>query len=182
MSLPKLDSKIRESSEKEIEKIREEGKTRIKSIKKDATEAAKTECDKITKQRTKEIQKRVDEVLSNARLSAAGVIESKKIELIDEVFDQAKEKILKLPTKEKKKFLEKMLADAGKNIENPKVYVDPSCADLVSGEERELGDFGFVLEDGEGKVRVDCTLTRRLPYIKPSLEPKIASILFGDLP
>jgi vacuolar-type H+-ATPase subunit E/Vma4 len=125
------------------------------------------------------VQRKVDGTISNARVLARDIVESRKRELVDEVFKRARERVLALPDKDKKRLLEGMLSEAKEGIEHPKVIVDSSCAKYIRGVTNELGDFGFIVTDKEETIRVDCTLGSVLSRLKPAFEPDIAKMLFN---
>jgi len=178
MTLEKLESRIRKTSETELDKIREDGRKRVLLIDSDIKAESERESSKIAEEGKREIQWTAEGILSSARIEAREIVEAKKREMLDEVFAQARERITALPDKEKKTLLQRMLAKASEGIDRPKVFVDTSCKKLLHGKEANLGDFGFVVADHEETIRIDCTLGNLLSRLKPAVEPEIVSLLF----
>lgn len=179
MSFAELESKIRKSCESQLSKMHLEGKDRLDNISADIKAEAADKSEAISSEGERQIHAEVEGILSQARIDAKDILESVKREVLDDVFVDAGLKITGLSEKEKKKLCDKLYALATDGIDEPKVFVDPSCAKYVKGVGKNLGEFGFIVEDGQGKTRVDARISVLLENIKARMEPELTSILFG---
>ncbi|MFH1789198.1 MAG: V-type ATP synthase subunit E [Candidatus Altiarchaeota archaeon] len=179
MSFPELESKIRKSCDKELEKLRKEGEQRLAMISADINAEAQLEKEKIISEGERDALKQSDSILSHARIEAKDIIETAKRKAVDSVYKALAEKIKSLPPNEKRLLCAKLYAIAREGISKPRVFVDPSCARYIKGVKKDLGGFGFIVEDAGGTMKVDAGLDAIVANIKTCTEPKVASILFG---
>ncbi|MBN2014842.1 MAG: hypothetical protein JW778_06645 [Candidatus Altiarchaeota archaeon] len=181
IGLEKLEAEIKKNIASEIEKIEAETQKEIESIRAGFQKSAGEQAEKIRRDSEKEkemIQKRI---VADAKTQVKEMICAEKNRIIDEVFQEAGSVILNLNEKEKKRTLEALAEEGRKEVKDPVILVDGEYKKLLKGAEAaELGDFGVVIVNKEGTLRIDSTLGSRLKQMKKTLKPRIASILFAE--
>lgn len=178
-SLDKIEKKIRESGEAEIEKIQKDAEENIAHIKSEIQEESKRAYEYRKQERKKELDLIPRRIISDASMEKKRAIDAKKTELVENVFEEAKARILKLSKKDKMKLLNNLIENASRQIPDPVVYVDKKYSDLVEGAETEsIGDFGVIVRSADGTVSVDNTLDSIIGRLKTSVKPEIVKIIF----
>lgn len=110
-----------------------------------------------------------------------------KQEQIDLAFEEAWQRISKMGSTERKKYLQTRESQARAALGNNIVIL---CAKpdaklmKSSGKSRETIDSagGFIARSKDGKVELDCTFERRLEEVRQKLTPEIARFLFEQTP
>ena len=180
-NLDKIEKKIRETGEKEIEEIEKEADARIVQVKKEIEEEAEKAYGEVLDNRRKEIGLIPRRILSDARMEKKRSVDSKKTEMVDKVFTEARLRIMKMSKKEKAASMKSLASDGAKNIGDPVFYVDREHADLLEGAKAEsIGDFGVIVRSKDGASSVDNTLNAVMKSLQLSLKPKIVKILFKE--
>ncbi len=179
MGLKEIEREIKANGKREVNKIEKENKETIKEIKREIAAAAKKEYEKEKLQRSKELSAIPKKIISDAKMFKRREINAKRVQLLEKVFIKAQEKIVKLDDKKKKEILENLIAQA-EGIKNPLIQVDKKYAHLLKGVKKtEMNDFGVIIEDREGVLRIDNTLASVTERIRTKVEPEVAKILFG---
>jgi vacuolar-type H+-ATPase subunit E/Vma4 len=181
IGLEEIEAKIREGGEKEIEKIDTEAKEEIDQIKRDIQGRANAHADEVLKEGEREVEMVRRRIIADANTKVRELLSLERNRLIDRVFEEAKNRILGLDDKEKKRILENLVEGGRGGIKDPVILVDEKYKSLLNGAEpTKLNDFGVIIMSREGMVRIDNTIGSRLQQAKIKLKPKVASILFAE--
>ncbi len=180
MALEEIKKRILEKGDEEIRKIdaeaRKEENNIENSIKADEEKVYKDVVDK----RRQELELIPKRIISNARMEKKFRVESKKAEIVHNVFREAKKKILEMDDKEKGRILKNLAEDAKENVRDPVVYVDRRYSNLINAKARNIGDFGVIVESKDGLMRVDNTLNSVILRMGPDLKASVMRVLFED--
>ena len=180
MAFEKIESKIKEKGNKEVKGIEGEAKKESDSIDKGIKAEEEKANKKVMDKRKQELELIPKRIISNARMERKLQVDSKKAEIVRSVFEGAKKKILDLDNKKKEKLLRSLAEDAKKNVRDPVLYVDKKYSKLINAKTKDIGDFGVIVESGDGSMRVDNTLNNLMLRMEPDLKAKVGGILFGD--
>jgi vacuolar-type H+-ATPase subunit E/Vma4 len=178
-SLDKIEKKIKENAEKEIEAINKETDRKITEIDREISLDAEKAFVEARKGRAMEVQLAPRRVLSDAQLERKKRVNAKKTELVDAVFEEAKTRIMKMSKKDRAKIMKTLADNGSKNIKDSVFYVDKQYLDLLEGAKTEdIGDFGVIVKSKDGSTSVDNTLGSIMASFKTNHKPEIVKILF----
>jgi len=189
--------------EKISEAVLKKVTTEAQAIVDKAEEEAKEKLDKarikfqskLEKEKQRKLQEAEEEA---ARISSRVLIQTRKdmviakSEVLDSVIEKVSNRLISTPMS-KKAFL-RIAEEAleALNSTEVRIYVPKSDSNRIKGflkgekdlhskvKEVKEGDFagGFIMEDMDGKLRIDNTYTTRLEMILPRIKPEIAKELF----
>jgi V/A-type H+-transporting ATPase subunit E len=191
-----------------IEKILADAKAEAEKIKQQVQEKLNAEQAKLDEQldeynkQTQTLAKKSagDEklhILAAARMDIAKQLLAEKRKILDEVFEQAQNRLKKLPDAEFRKLMTKLMLDAVE-AGDEEVIVDKNEARIddkfisqinqqlgpekkgklkLSSERENLGA-GFILK--RGKIKVNASIEVLLNQARRELEIELAKELFGD--
>lgn len=180
-NLDKIEKKIRESGEAEIAALEKETEKSIAQIRKEIAEEAEKAYQETRESRRSELELAPRRILSDARMEKKRALDSKKTEIVESVFEKARERILALDRKDKAEILKNLAENGRRQITDPVVYVDRKYADLLENAKAEdIGDFGVIIRSKDGSSSVDNTLGSVMNRLKISLKPAIVKMLFKD--
>ncbi len=180
MAFEKIESKIKEKGNEEVKGIKGEAKKEIDGIEKDIKTGEEKANKKVMDKRKQEFELIPKRIISNARMERKLQVDSKKAEIVHNVFESAKKKILDMDSKKKEKLLKSLAEDAKKSVRDPVLYVDKKYAKFIDAKAKDIGDFGVIVESKDGSMRVDNTLDNLMLRMEPDLKAKVGGILFGD--
>ncbi len=181
-NLDKIEKKIREAGDKEIEELDKEAEGRIAEIRKEIEEEGVKAFDEVLDTRKNELDLIPRRILSDARMEKKKMLDSKKTEMVEAVFEEAKARILAMNHKEKASLMKSLAANGSKDISDPVYYVDKEYVNLLDGAKVEnIGDFGVIVRSKDGSTSVDNTLNSVMGGLELVLKPGIVKILFKDL-
>jgi vacuolar-type H+-ATPase subunit E/Vma4 len=181
-NLEKIEKKIREAGDKEIEEIDKEAEGRIAQVRNEIEEEGVKAFNEVTDTRKNELDLIPRRILSDARMERKKLVDSKKTEIVEGVFEEAKARILAMNHKEKAAVMKSLAANGSKDISDPVYYVDKEYADLLDGAKVEnIGDFGVIVRSKDGSSSVDNTLNSVMGGLQLVLKPAIVKILFKEL-
>lgn len=186
-SQAEADVVLKDSREK-AEKVIDDGKIKAKELIEDGKIKAE-----------KEAAAEYERIITKARLDSRNEMISARQEIIDRIFEKAKEHILSMDTAEYNSFIEKLIIN---NIEtgneeiifseNDQQKLDTGFLDRLnkklceqgrngalklSTEKRNIGP-GFILKNG--RVEINCTIELQLKLLRDTIESEIANIIFQD--
>lgn len=180
-SLDKIEKKIRENAEREVAAINAEADKKIALINDEIEHEALKAYNEVKKARKNEVELIPRRILSEAQMERKRQVNTKKAEILDSVFEEAKNRIMKMNKKEKAKIMKSLAEDAAKNIKEPVFFVDKQYADLLEGAKTEdIGDFGVIARSKDGSASVDNTLNSVMARYKTALKPQLVKILFKE--
>jgi len=150
-------------------------------VKKEIEEEAEKAYGEVLESRKKEIDLIPRRILSDARMEKKKKVDSKKTEMVEKVFAEAKSRIMKMGKKDKAAIMKSLAGDGAKNISDAVFYVDKEYADLLEGAKVEsIGDFGVIVRSKDGSSSVDNTLNAVMNRLQLALKPAIVKILFKE--
>jgi V/A-type H+-transporting ATPase subunit E len=190
-----------------MEKISEAVVSKVKvdaqNIIREAEEKAQEEIEKAKKQRQLRFQKEKQEALDQAESEAAKImaqastkarqeLSRRKADIIARIIDGAREKLPNTSTDQS--ALLSLITEAmeGLGTDKARIYVSPRDVSLakrlleadkeLSGRIVEVKESnclgGVIVEDTEGKFRIDNTYETRLEMLLPKLLPEISKKIF----
>lgn len=180
-SLDKIEKKIRDMGEKEIEELEKEADARVAQIKSEISEEAGKAHAQVLEERKSELELVPRRILSDARMERKKEIDSRRAAMVDKAFEEAKAQVLSLGKKDKAKILKSLAENGSKQINDPVVYVDNQYADLLpEAETEDVKDFGVIVRSADGTSSVDNTLNSIMKRFDLSLKPAIVKVLFKE--
>lgn len=177
-----------------VNDILEQAKTEVAAIEAEAqdeaaaiTDKAKNEAEKILADSKTEveanIQRRLKQETSSAQLESKRAALNAKKDVLDSVYQSAREAISSLPPDKNASMLKAILDEHGS--EGARVYSNARDAKLV----RELTDLtfmgeidcigGLIIENEDGSIRLDYTFDRILDDVSEQTLKPVSDILFG---
>jgi len=164
--------RISTETDQEVSRIIADARARAAEIKHAKEEAARKEIERLRQQE-----------LSSAHLEVKRAILNARKELLDEVYENAKDAILKLPADRNQKFLKAIIAENEKN--NAKIYSASKDKKTVkkltkldyAGEIDCIG--GVVIENDDGTVYLDFKYDTILKNVSEQSLKQVSDILFG---
>jgi vacuolar-type H+-ATPase subunit E/Vma4 len=180
-SLDKIEKKIRDMGEKEIEEIEKEAENKVSQIKSEISEEAEKTYNQVIEERKSELELIPRRILSDARMERKNEMDSCKAAMVEKAFEEAKTAILALNKKDKAKILKNLADNGSKQIDDPVIYVDAQYEDLLPGAQTEdIKDFGVIVRSADGTCSVDNTLNSVIKRFDLSLKPAIVKVLFKE--
>lgn len=194
MSLEKIRQKILEEAEGEAGRIIKEAEERAAALRQEAEKIAKARFEEEIENEKKTLALEEERIISEYRATTSAEVLRLKNQLIDEVFDRAIERILKL---EDKKYLEIIAHYLSKNLcpgvdtliisqrDQQKISRQWIETMLKKMQKNDLKikivtspeiEGGFILR-GE-KAEIDCSLRQIIADKKEELTPAISRVLF----
>ncbi len=189
-----------------VEKILADAKAEADKIKKEAEEKESTEQAKLNEQlkeykgQTEILAKKAGEdekshILAAARMDIAKEFLAEKRKILDEVFEQAREKLQDMPDEEYRALIKKLLLDTvetgdeevvidtnekridGEFIKeiNSELACGKKC-DLKLSDEKQNISAGFILK--RGKIKTNVSIGVLLDQVRKELEIELAKELF----
>ncbi|RLI94233.1 MAG: hypothetical protein DRO90_02375 [Candidatus Altiarchaeales archaeon] len=179
MAIEDIEKAIKEDTRKKIDEINREMNETIKIIHEEIENEIKKNVEKIKRDGEREAELTYKRIVADANIKSREMIEKEKNELVEKVFEEARNRILNASDREKTRIL-KILIEKGKEaIEDPVILVDKKYSSLVKGCKKvNINDFGVILKSRDGFVTVDNTLNSIIERSKIKLKYKVASILF----
>jgi len=194
VSLEKIRQKILEEAEGEAGRIIKEAEERAAALRQEAEKIAKARFEEEIENEKKTLALEEERIISEYRATTSAEVLRLKNQLIDEVFDRAIERILKL---EDKKYLEIIAHYLSKNLcpgvdtliisqrDQQKISRQWIETMLKKMQKNDLKikivtspeiEGGFILR-GE-KAEIDCSLRQIIADKKEELTPAISRVLF----
>jgi V/A-type H+-transporting ATPase subunit E len=192
-----------------MEKISEAVVSKVKleaqNIIREAEEKAREEIEKAKKQREarfaeergrmiEEAEEEAARILAQASIKARQQLSSAKAEVIARIIDGARKELSQISSDES--YFRNLVKEAldGLGIDKGRIYVCPKDVNavrkLLEGDKELSGRIlevkesnclgGVIVEDVEGKLRIDNTYETRLETLLPKLLPEISKELFGS--
>lgn len=181
MGLAELEAEIKKKGEAEIAKISKETEARIKEIQTEIDAEVGKEKKRILLMGEREAAATERRILASAKLTAKSMVGREKVAILDNVFEETRKRVLKLPAAEKQHMLETFIKHGRKEIADPVIYVESEYKDMISGAHvKHLGDFGVLLESRDGATAIDSTLSAHLENIRLGVISDLVKILFAD--
>ena len=155
---------------KEANRITREAEKKIEEMKEKSDAEIKKMTDTIKRQE-----------LASAELENKKMILEAKKEVIENVLAEAKKKLENLDDKKKELYIKKLLEKTKKEIEIMGIYCNKNDAKFLRGFNTEAINIigGFIAENREKTVRVDCSFETMLQAVKDNEIQNINKILFG---
>jgi len=162
-------NRIIEEAKKEAEQIMTKSRERIDEYKKKLEEDKKKLTENLEKMKT-----------AQARSEAKKLILDKKKEIIDGVFEKAKQKLNTLNGSKREEYTQKLIEKAKNEMEIATVYCNKKDRKFLQDFNCEETDIlgGVIVEKEDKSVRIDYSFETLLGNIKESSLQEIAKLLF----
>lgn len=180
MGIEKIENKIRDAGQREMEEIKRNAEKEIRKIENEINEEALKAYREVKEKRKQELILMPRRIVSDAVMEKKKRTEEKRIEFVYRAFDTAKDRILSMDKETKKKILKNLAEEGKRHAKNPLLYVDKNYSDLITATAKNIGDFGVVVESEDKTLIIDNTLNNVMKRIEPNLKPRLAKILFGE--
>lgn len=189
-------------SEAILDKVRAE----VQDIIKEAEEKAQERLGKAKKQQEAKLGEEKNKLIEGARGEVARILAqasikarqeflTAKTEIIDEITNRVKRELSDSSSGENSPLNLIKEAISALNVDKARVYISPKDVAIVqklaqkdkelAGKIVEIREFdcigGVIVEDIDGKVRIDNTYDTRLETLLPQILPEISKELFGTL-
>jgi len=163
-------NKIIGEAKKEADEIMSKARKRINDYKKKLEDDKETLIENLEKMKT-----------AQARSEAKKLVLDKKKEIINTVFEKAKQRLLSLNDGEKKKYIQKLVEKAKNEIDAETVYCNEKDKKFLNGLRCEEADIigGIIVENKDKTIRIDYSFDTMLSNIKESSLQEIAKRLFS---
>lgn len=181
-NLDNIINEILQDADKEAKKLVEAAKAEVESLVGNKESEARKEADKIIEKAKVEAAQLKDRMVSNSNLTSRDMVLVAKQQMIDKVFELAKEKLKNLDSEKYLKFVENTI----KNLE-----VKENTEILLTSKEKEKAGnelFGIkvsdeVVESGfslkTGKIILNNEFSSIIDLVKEELEQVVAEKLFS---
>jgi vacuolar-type H+-ATPase subunit E/Vma4 len=180
-SLDKIEKKIKENAEKEIDAINRETEKKIGELDREIGLDAEKAFVEVKNKRKMEVELAPRRIISDAQLERKKKVNAKKTELVDAVFEEAKTRITKMSKKDRAKIMKTLADNGSKNIKDPAYFVDKQYLDLLEGAKADdIADFGVIVKSKDGSTSVDNTLGSIMTSLKTNYKPQIVKLLFKE--
>lgn len=194
MAVQDIVKKIEADAEEEARKIVEQARAETDRIAADGrkrTDAQREKLEGAARQRADEERNRI---VTLARLAARRDVLAEKQRLIDRVFEETRQGIMKMGREEYQRLIASFLKSTAEpgdceiilDLEETRIdqaFLDRvsreigNCAFHMAAERRQIGG-GFVLKSG--RTETNCTLPTIIRDARERLESRVAETLFGE--
>jgi vacuolar-type H+-ATPase subunit E/Vma4 len=176
MGLREIEKEIRESGKREVERINSEAESETNKIRKEIDDMAESLSKKLRARNEKEMELERKRIVARANLHIKEQAERKKDDIIDSVFEEARNRVMKMGRPEKTRLLRGFAAEGKKGLDRPTVWIDRKFGSLPGAKNKDIGDFGVVVTSGH--ITVDNTLSSKLEKVKSDSRHKVAEVLW----
>lgn len=185
--------KIREDSEKEVERIIGEAKKKSEEIIKKSEKEGKERYEELIIQGKKNAELEKQRIIANARLQAKKLILETKESIIEKTFSLAEKKLRDIVSSDEyESILRKLIEEAISSIPDKQLQIlcDERDRELLRkiikefprvelSEENISTIGGIIVKSKDGRIQVDNTFETRIERMRNDLRVKVARILFG---
>lgn len=184
MALDDVVDEILAQAEKEGRKIVEEGKKEAEAISNDGQERVKKARDDFRSETAKMLEETERMHVSTMNLKVNKMVLHNKKELIDGIFARLAERIKDMNDTERRNVLEKLLENAGREIDVAFIYTNGNDRKVLQriksakfeGEIDAIG--GMIAENSNRDVRVNYTFETFLERLKESYLHEVTKRIF----
>ncbi len=192
-------SKMEKISEAVVSKVKLDAQNLLKEAEKKAQEEikkAKKQRDvRFEEERARmlgEAEEEAARILAQASIKARQKLSSAKADIIAKIIDGSRKELSRISSDEK--YFLNLIREAieGLGVDKARIYVSPkdvsTAKKLLKADKEFSGKIlevkesnclgGVIVEDAEGKLRIDNTYETRLEMLLPKLLPKISKELF----
>lgn len=178
---------LEEVKEEILNNARDDSNKQIEEAKKEAQEITNKAKKRISDYKIK-LKDDKEELIENlkkmkiaqARSEAKKLVLDKKKELIDIVFEKAKQKLASLNDDKRKKYIQTLIGKAKNEIEVATVYCNKKDKNFLQALKCEETDIigGIIVENKDKSIRIDYTFETLLDNVKENSLQEIARRLF----
>ena len=181
MGLEEVKKELLSEAKKEADRIIKEGKDEVAEVLSQVDQRVAGYKEKVDE----EIKNAVDEMqkqgLSTAEVQVRNALSVAKKDIIDEVFEKAKESIMK---KSQEPYLKALVKNCQKELDVATVYVrleDKKTLQALGKFAVETADIigGIIAETSDGSIRIDCSFDSMLKDIQQKHLAELGVVLFG---
>ncbi len=203
MGKEELINEIKSKTQQKIHEKREEALKKSKEVFERAEKEAEEETNEIKEKGISEGKQELDKIVSSSRLEAKRKIMNKKEELIQEVIEEAVNRIENQDPSEFEEYVKNLVKDAATELKggNFTVHGDKKSLEMLNNIDKnqleeeisnetenetkielgnEIKETGVIVEK-EGGVRVNNTIKARKERILDDLRINVSSTLFGGV-
>lgn len=180
MGLEEVKEEILNSARNDTNKIIEEAKIEAQQILAKATKRISDYNNKLKEDKKKLIENLEKMKIAQARSEAKKLILDKKKEIIDDVFEKAKQKLASLSETKRGEYIQKLIEKAKNEMETATVYCNKKDKQFIGDFNYQETDIigGVIVENQDGSVRIDYSFETMLNNVKEASLQKISKILF----
>ena len=186
MSAEKIIQQIKKDTEKQVKQITKEAKTHADQILNDAKKQSQKDSEKILENGKIQSENAKKILISQETQEQRRKIMKAQDEIIEECFSKATEKLAKLDKKSYEKtietFIQKAVKQLGKNIQiitSKESDINPVKKHNLKhvGKTDSIG--GLIIKSADGKITLDYTFEGILKREKDKIRIKIGKMLFS---
>jgi V/A-type H+/Na+-transporting ATPase subunit E len=181
MGLEKIKQEIVDKALQAEKEIIAEALKAVDKIKKEASEKAKRLKEEAANRLKSELQTLENRERSIQNMESQKLMFEAKKELMEKAYNEAVDKIEKMPKKEREEIMKSLLKRAKGEIDVKVVYAHAEDKSIIgsSFELKDLYSHGIICENEDGTVRVDYTFHSLFEEVKENTVKKASEILFG---
>ncbi len=191
MGYAELIKAVEEEGRRERERILREAKKRAEQILEKARKEALKTRDTLIEKARRELKERENEAVNRARAEARKILLSAKLEILDEVFREAIERIRALPEDQYRAVIRGLFGELERDWqasgmkEEPVVYVSAEDTRFLRDVKYRVVPAeglvaGVVFESRDKRYRAENSLSGRLERLRPELLVSLKHILFKE--
>ncbi len=191
MPMKKIIERINKITQNKVESVIERGRKKAEEIEEEIEKEKQRRLDELEKEKNREIQTMKNRIISQAKLEAKKEKLKVREEMIEEVFNRAKEELDSKQPGEYKGYLKQSIDEANKLLEGKiKIRCEKKAEKLVqklAGEidpemdvKADLKTIGGIKAISEKGSTMDLTFEANLKRRKKELRKEISDILFEE--
>jgi len=198
-SLQALSRAVLNDARTEAEQIVADARAKADALRRQAEEQAATEREAILRRAHQEAERLHSQAIASAQLRARTLLLERREKLLQQVFDQARQRLAGVPQwSDYDQIVRHLIVEAVKNLDAPavlvradaqsQVHLTPELLDDIAretGVQIEQGaplesGTGVVVETPDGRRRYDNTLEARLNRWQDALRAPVYRLLMGE--
>jgi V/A-type H+-transporting ATPase subunit E len=185
MGQRELEERIRADFKRDLDAIRKESEDMVERIRQELKTQADSQADRVRARGERKAALEYKRMVGQAKLNAVHTLGRRRNQLIDQVFEKARQEVLAMSDKKKGVYLGKLAEDAALIPGEHVIRIDDRYRRLFKAKVKgkvaadDLGDFGVIIESSDGTVRADNRLESLLNNAKARLKPQVNKLIFS---
>ncbi len=192
ISVKKIIERIEKDVEDKIESIKQEKRKKAEKIRKEIEQEKERRCDELKKEKEREINTMKNRIISQAELESRKKRLTVREEMIERVFDKAKERLREMDPSDYKDYLQSSLEKITKLLEGDiTIHCNSDERDMI---DQVIGDIehsfgsveitddldtiGGIKANSDKGTSIDMTFEANLERKKKELRKEVSEILF----
>ncbi len=182
MGIEKVREEVIAKAKKQAAAIIAEAQKEAQAIVASAEEKAKSKKRTAEAEIEKEISEMKTREISSAELEVNKMLLETKKKIIEEAFEEAKQRISKMPASSRKEHIRALISKAKNQIEISKIICNENDVKYAEGYKAQTANIsgGIIAENRDGTIRIDYSYESILDKIRDESLKDVAKILFKE--